>query len=353
MHKRTLAVSLMLFVASGALAETPSAQQMAEEMAAMRAQMAEQAAMIKAAQAQIAALNAEKGETWMSDVRREQVKQIVAEMMADADTRASLVGSGLYVGETGDGFTISNAEGTRLLKIGGQLQFRYIYNTGDQDEDEDDIDEHKSGFDFARAKIGFDGQYDEMKYGVGLALDPHSDDIRLERAWVGVNLTDDLYVWGGRYKDRYLAEETVHSANQLAVERSLVNEVFTRGYVEGVAAEWMVNDNLRVGVSIDDGPRSGEDRTDEDEDEGPGLRFSDDRNDFAISSRIDWKVAGDWNQSWMPRYSASAQDYSFIGGGIHYQEGETGTESDNFSRLGYTIDAQCKHSGVSLDGGFH
>ena len=49
---------------------------------------------LAAAEAKIAELSAQTDADWMSEARSEQVRGIVQDVLADADTRASLQGSG-------------------------------------------------------------------------------------------------------------------------------------------------------------------------------------------------------------------------------------------------------------------
>ena len=79
------------------------------------------------------------------------VRAQVAEMMADAETRSSL----LAAGDAGhDGRFFIAGDGFRL-NIGGQIQFRYVLNFRD---DENNGDDFSNGFQTRRTKLDFNGE---------------------------------------------------------------------------------------------------------------------------------------------------------------------------------------------------
>ena len=84
---------------------------------------------IEAAEAKIAELSAQQNADWMSEARSEQVRGIVQDVLADADTRASLQGDGATSGYN-DGFFIKSADGKWSMKINGLFQERW--NLGHQ-----------------------------------------------------------------------------------------------------------------------------------------------------------------------------------------------------------------------------
>ncbi len=86
-------------------------------------------ARVSTAEAKIADLTAEQDIDWMSQARTEQVRNIVQDVLADADTRASLQGSGATAGYD-NGFFIRSSDGNWSLKINGVFQERF--NVGHQ-----------------------------------------------------------------------------------------------------------------------------------------------------------------------------------------------------------------------------
>jgi len=65
-----------------------------------------------------------------ASANNDEVRALVAEMLADADTRSSLLMSGGNAGHDGK-FFLADTDGNFRLNVGGQVQFRYIANFGD------------------------------------------------------------------------------------------------------------------------------------------------------------------------------------------------------------------------------
>ncbi len=65
-----------------------------------------------------------------SSTESDDVRALVAEMIADAESRSSLLQSGGTAGHDGN-FFLSSADGNFTLKMSGQLQTRYTLNFND------------------------------------------------------------------------------------------------------------------------------------------------------------------------------------------------------------------------------
>jgi len=86
-------------------------------------------ARINTADEHISDLTMKQGADWMTQERSEQIKGIVQDVLADADTRATLQGSGATSGYD-KGFFIRSEDGQWSLKMNGLLQQRW--NVGHQ-----------------------------------------------------------------------------------------------------------------------------------------------------------------------------------------------------------------------------
>ena len=73
---------------------------------------------LEAAEARIAELSADQNNNWLNGERADAVRGLVQDVLADADTRASLQGASGNAGYDG-GFTIASADGGMSLKING------------------------------------------------------------------------------------------------------------------------------------------------------------------------------------------------------------------------------------------
>ncbi len=300
----------------------------------------------KAMQAELAQLRADSDANWLNERRVEQVKDIVREVLADADTRASLLESGMTAGHNGKHFFLASEDGRFLLNIGGQIQFRYIMNQR-KGVSRNGHDNGESGFTLRRTKLKFKGHINSPKigYAIGIQTDRTNETIYLDHAYVKYKLRDDLVLWAGERKSPFLREELTSSSRQLTVERSQMNEIFTLGRTQGVGAVWTANENLIAHVAITDGSRSGEPSSKAKKD------FDDDTTDFAITGRVDLRLLGDWKQK-KEFTTWSGKDASlFIGAAAHYEVGETGDDQGstaNDSLFTWTVDgsATCEQGGT-------
>lgn len=307
---------------------------------------------------EIAQMRGAQDDVWMNERRTEQMKALINDVLADADTRASLLEGGMTAGHNGNHFFLSSEDGGFLMNISGQLQIRHVTNFRDGG-DPDDVDDQESGFEVRRAKLGFSGHIADPRimYKVRLAVDRADNSVDADILKVGYKFTDTITVWAGEDKAPFLREETTSSANQLAVERSLMNEVFTAGYIQGIWMTWDAHDMVKVAVAITDGARSGEDNGTDD-----GIkRFYADNSDFALTGRVDVRLAGDWAQ--MNDFSAwSGEELgAFIGAAGHYEVIDTQPGGGTAARtvddiFSWTIDASVEYMGFNAYAagvGFH
>jgi hypothetical protein len=330
---RYVTVAAMVLVLVGtANADMQQIEQAQRELQAARAQH-------EALKARMARVQGQSDETWLNARRAEEVKALVHEVLADADTRASLMAEGVYGGHNGERFWLGAADGTFLLEISGLIQVRHTYNDRDGGGGGPitGFDAGEQGFTIPRAKIQFAGHVGSprIEYAVRLNVNRDDNSVWADRIVASYCLTDNLWIGGGEDKGFFLREELTEAQHQLAVDRSLVNELFTVGRVQGVWLKWHANDMVHVAASINDGIDSGEYKEDE-----ASKDFDRDDTDFAVTARVDLKLMGQWKQ--YEDFTAwSGEDTAiFVGGAIHYEVRETGDTSGDpaASLVGHTYD---------------
>ncbi len=284
------------------------------ELEALKAQLSAQQSRIAAQEAQISQL---KGESWLTERRAEEVKVLIHEVLSDAETRASLLDSGMTAGYQ-DGFFLASTDGNFRMNIKGQLQIRWVFNRSDQALAPAGTEraESNEGFSLPRVKLGFYGHMFDPKltYGISAGFDgagvdrlnnvvgAEDGDFELENAFLAYEIAEGWQIKGGQFKAPFLAEESVHSGKLLAVERSLINQIFTVDYTQGVQVAWdgeIAGQPVRAaamwhdgsyGANIDDiwvRPLVGAPVA-----AAPGM----DLFDFGIALRGEWLVMGDWAQ---------------------------------------------------------
>jgi phosphate-selective porin OprO/OprP len=281
----------------------------------------------------------------------DEVRALVAEMLSDAQTRTSLLAAG---GAGHDGqFYLANADGSFRLNVGGQIQFRYIADFRDAAGGNDDFD---GGFVTRRTKLQFDGNIvnADWTYKVVGAFDRDGGSFGLEDAWVAYSFGNGWKAQWGQFKLPFLREELVSSRRQLAVDRSVANEIFNQDYSQGVQLSY---DDLdwRFAAAFSDGFASR--NTDfPTSTAGPatGLGSFTSEADYAFTGRFEFKFQGDWKQAEDFTSEQGAPFFAMVGAAAHYQQDANSgaaTDVDN-NYLGYTADISLEGDGWNLFGAF-
>src|SRR5688572_12492138 len=171
----------------------------------------------------------------------------ISSVLRDADLRSTpkMLQSGDFTAGYSRGkFLIQDAAGNFVMNPNFQLQARYVFNHRDASTaDADDSDANvQDGFEIRRMKFAVDGN----AFGPGLtykfqwATSRSNGQLVLEEAWVRYALGGARGDWAvrlGQFKDITFHEETTSSKRQLAVDRSLLNEVLAGGltdYEQGI-----------------------------------------------------------------------------------------------------------------------
>jgi hypothetical protein len=317
--------ALALGVCSASWAESADAD-VRSEIAALRAQVQTQ-------QSEIQQLRAASGDSWLNERRAEEVKTLVREVLSDADTRASLADGGVRSGYKGN-FFLASEDGNFLLKILGQVQFRYIYN-----HDGSRTNDNLEGFSNRRTMIGFFGHLFDPKFTYGVSMLMSDDDelgtgggfAILQNAWFAYEFADGWQVKGGQFKAPFAREELVHSSKQQAVERSILADNYTVDYTQGVQVSYTA-DMFRVMAMVHDGTYAA--NTD--------AIAGDTAYDFAIAARAELLLAGKWSQ--FDDFQAwSGESFGvLLGAAVDYEKAEGGTPGTGPDRFKWTADVSVK-----------
>jgi hypothetical protein len=336
---------------SAMLALTPLA--LAQNDAAGSGQLEELQQKVQRMENQLNQLREQEHESWMDQRRKEEMKKLVNDVLEDAEKRDSLTGQGLTAGHDGSHFFLKSADDKFYLEFAGHMQLRYIAN----DRNESTGDDNQEGFQLRRIKFKPEGYvtYGDRKinFDLSLAGDRDSSDTFFEDYTVSTELFDNVAIKGGRWKQPFALQNIRSSSRQLAVERSLVNELFNVDRSEGVMLSYE-GQAVRLFGSFNNGAEA----EFSDFDNG---QFDDANNDtdFAITSRAEFLLAGDWGpvegdaSAWQGEDPAAA-----LGAAVHYQHGTTGsgddpgtgteTEGTNDNFLLWTADATAEAEGLGV-----
>jgi hypothetical protein len=180
-----------------------------------------------------------------------------AEVVADAQKR-SAVGQGMTGGYEAGKFILRSPDGAFSLSPGAQFQFRYTANSRDDGTVGESLED---GFEVRRMKFNFAGNVinKDTTYNFQWESNENGGGVTIEEAWTRFKLQEHLHLRLGQVKDDVFHEETMSSRRQLAVDRSLINELLGGGetdYVQGARIEWDATDALRINAMIHDGYNS-------------------------------------------------------------------------------------------------
>ncbi len=233
-------------------------------------------------QQQIDDLKRQLSELQVANQERPSARDVdltVARVMADAEKRSQLLAvEGFTAGYSKGKFLLQSEDGSFSLHPSFQLQLRHVANYADQSDVE-------HGFEIRRMKFGIGGNLfsRNVEYTVVWATNRNNGNLVLEDAVVGYTFDNSGWtVFGGQFKDPVAHEELTSSKRQLAVDRSLLNEILGGGATDrtqGVGVKYE-RDALSATAVFHDG--ANQDNT--------GFLGG---PDFGVSGRVEYTVMGD------------------------------------------------------------
>jgi hypothetical protein len=283
----------------------------------------------------LAEIEGKQNANWLNEQRAEEIKGLVRDVISDADTRASLLAEGATAGHNGQNFFLGSADGANVLKVWGQIQFRYLFNF----ENLNTSDKEDEGFDIRRAKIGFSGHVTAGRvwdYEVVLALagggGAFFQDVRF-----GTEVAEGLRIDAGLFKLPFTREELTSSKNLTGVERSYFNEFFTGNRAEQIQVTW-TSDMFKVRGSISDGMNSFQ------------SPIGTDGAEIALTGRVDVKILGNWDQgddfiAWTGEGTSL-----LLGAAVHFETSDGGNGFGPGNYLSWTADASLEVANFGLYG---
>jgi hypothetical protein len=299
---------------------------------------------LAAAEAKIAAMEAASNQNWLTEQRANEIKGLVQDVLADADTRASLLQSGATAGYD-KGFIVGSTDGNWLLRINFLMQQRFYWNHASDDTVLTPgviPDTNVYGFEntnsvlmlsghvvnpswFYRVDVNFgspgDYGFDPARSsnnppGAGFASGgPHT-----LNAYIGHDCGNGWKAMVGTMKLPLLREELVEDQYQLTVERSNLNYFFTGGYSDGVQIAYE-GDKFHVMGMFSDGARMGQTSFYG----GPAATTAPlFHSAYALTGRFEWLAQGTWGQFADFTNANGGENGILVGGAVHYQKDESG-----------------------------
>jgi len=298
--------------------------------------------------AQIEQLKAKVEQLEQKQVSSTDVDATVESVLRDANNRSQLLQAGTVTAgyEKGKAF-IRSEDGNFYLNPNAQFQFRDVTNyrqdvAPSDGGEEDDVLEN--GMEIRRMKIAFDGYAftPNLTYKFQWAFARSGGSPVLEDAWARYKFTDAFGFRVGQIKDITFHEETTSSKRQLAVDRSLANELLAGGLTDYVQAINFIWEDSEVPVRFEGGLTDGVN--------SDNTNFRDPPNNganYGVDGRLDWFVYGDRKQYDDFTAMNNKTDLLVLGAGAHYQQ--TGDVNTVF----HTVDVQWENtSGTGVYGAF-
>jgi len=325
-----LTTQLIHALALGAVASSPPDASASGDQA-----IQELKAQIASLQNQVSDLRKTSGEDWLTEQRAEEIRSMVHDVLADADTRASLLAQGVSAGHDGH-FFLASPDGNFRLEIAGQMQVRYVYNLL---EEAPGIDTNRAGFEIRRMKLDFSGHIIDpsWQYTVVGAFDRDGGALEAEDVFINKSFDNGVSVQVGQFKLPFMREELVSSKRQLAVDRSLVNEEFNQDRSQGAQVTYE-GDQFKFDVAASDGFASSN-----------VAALTEDIEGVALTGRAEWLAMGDWRQFRDFTSPQGSEQGLLVGAAIHYEKAEYGTASGPEEELfTWTADVSFEGDGFNV-----
>jgi len=326
-------------------------------------------------------LKSQNGDKWLTEERASQIRSVVQDVMADADTRSSLQATAATSGYN-NGFFIASPDGNFKLQVNGQVQVRssYAWATNSSWNAARTVNENATkaqyGTEIRRAKLSFSGNVVDpsWQYRVTMAYLPANSEFafatsspyntagansgngtsstaNLEDAYINKDMGNGMSLMMGQFKSPFLREELVTSANQLGVERSVVNQMFSTGWTDGIQFT-AKNDSLMGMISFNNGGNNANFAT-------QNMSTTDGAySQYALTGRVQWLAFGNWAQfNDMTSMRGGGQGL-MLGAAFNWQHG--GNQNTDVVASGntdagfftYTADASWDLGGANLYGAF-
>ncbi len=298
-------------------------------------------AQIADLQAQVAALKGAQSGQWLTEQRAAEIRGIVTDVLADADTRSSLAGPSAGAGYNG-GFFLSSADGNYSMKINVLEQIRWSFNNTDTSTT-DTIQPY--GFENKRTRLTFSGNMVDSTWSYKLAYYlGYSNSAEnfgageLADAFVAKDLGNGLSVTVGQFKLPFSAEYGIDVGNLQFSDYSVANTVLGTGYGQGLMLGYAA-DQIRAGVAYTNSQNQVNQNWD----------ANSPSDDWALTGRGEFKIAGDWGQ-FNDAQSWKGEGFGALVGVGYATARENGANNDPWK---LTIDGTVDFGGANLTGAYY
>lgn len=309
-------------------------------------------AQINELRAEIASLKAQNGENWLTEQRAAEIKGLVQDVLADADTRASLQG-GMSNAGYDNAFFVSSSDGNFRLNINGGASLRWSFNKRSFDAaGTASQEENNWGFSSRHAGVSLSGHIVDpsWKYNISFGFFDASGDYDNSSPgeafltdWYAMKDFGGWYLKAGQFVSPYTRERMMSDYGLQTLDRSNSNYVFGLGRTQGIEVG-CISDWFRFAGAFSDGlgPNSPT------QNNGFGPDNLSPASEFAISARAEGKFAGTWSQFEDDQSWRGEEFGLLVGLGGYYQTGrDNGNTVNDTDEFGFTADLTASFGGFS------
>jgi len=306
-------------------------------------QNSELAAEVANLKAQIAEMKNSQGDAWLTEQRASEIRGIVTDVLADADTRSSLQGSGAGAGYNG-GFFMSSADGNYSMKLNVLEQVRWTFNNRN---DAGTGEDQTWGFENKRTRLTFGGNMVDSTWSYKVAYYfAYSNDVEfdgaspvLADAFVAKDMGGGLSFTVGQFKLPFSGEYGTDAGNLQFNDYSTISNAFADGYGQGLMLTYSA-DAFRAAVAYVNALN----QVDADwTDDSPS-------DEFALTGRAEFKLSGTWDQFNNAMSFRGEEMGVLIGAGVNWADSNTAGDGDVF---GATVDVTVDFGGANVMGAFY
>ena len=335
----------LALAATGAVTAVASPSDQAVDAASRLADLKREVAQLKG-----------QSDQWLTEERAAEIRAIVADVLADAETRASLQGTSTTAGYNG-GFFLSSADGSTALKLNVLEQIRWSFN-------DNEISSSAGvgggaaligappptgqfwGFENKRTRLTFSGNVVDpswtYKIAYYLGYSNSSEDIsagQVADSFVAKDFGNGASLTAGQFKVPFTAEYAIDVGNLQFMDYSVVNNFFNTGYGQGLKLGYE-GDTVGGSLSFVNGFRQA----------NAVWGTPDMSSEWAVAGRMDVKLAGNWAQF---DHAQSWRGDAFgakVGGGVSW---ERSREEPGTDVLVFTVDTAVDFGGANVAAAYY
>ncbi len=298
--------------------------------------------------AELTSIRSEASDQWLTEQRAAEIRGIVTDVLADADTRTSLQGSAAGSGYNG-GFFLSSADGNYSMKVNVLEQIRWTYDSRNGDPEGK---ENNWGFENKRTRLTWSGNIVDSTWSYALAYYfAYANDVEFDNgtggadatvgladAWVAKDLGNGCTLTVGQFKLPFSGEYSLEAGNLQFNDYSSVSNVFAEGYGQGLMFGYQA-DSFRVAAAYVNALNETNDQ----------FSNATPETEAAFTGRAAVKLQGNWDQFNNAQSFKGEEMGILVGAGFSWEKSNSSADEI----FGFTADATFDFGGANVMAAFY